>query len=143
MKQRTVPIVKGDTAVLGKKELTNLLENLKNVMPVFGVREKQGKYVFDVINEVSEMVFDYDVTVLPPTMFLFPPRETILEYKTGIAGRGQTITETAPRAIVGVHPYDIKAIAQLDRIFADANQDEKISAKRVKAQGKAANEWEE
>jgi ferredoxin len=38
--------------------------------------------------------------------------------------------ESTPMAIIGVHPYDLKAIAQLDRIFAEARADEHYRRKR-------------
>jgi ferredoxin len=114
-----------------KKNFSPFIENLIQAMEVVGVREKvEGKYEFAPLESPSQLRLDYDVTLLSPKKYLLPSRETLLRFKTGKAVSCETALESRPLAIVGVHPYDIKGIAQLDRIFADANQDEHYRRKR-------------
>jgi ferredoxin len=114
-----------------KKNFPSFIENLSKTMEVVGVREKvEGKYEFAPLESPSQLSLDYDVTLLSPKKYLLPSRETLLKFKTGKAVSCEPALESRPLAIVGVHPYDIKGIAQLDRIFADANQDEHYRRKR-------------
>jgi ferredoxin len=119
---------------LEKKNLSPFIGNLMRAMEVVGVREKgEGKYEFAPLESPSQLCLDYDVTVLSPKKYLFPPKETLLKFKTGKSASCEPVIESRPVAIVGVHPYDIKAITQLDRIFADANRDEHYLKKRQEA----------
>jgi hypothetical protein len=40
------------------------------------------------------------------------------------------VVEVTPRILIGVHPYDLKAINQMDHIFADKNNDENYLERR-------------
>jgi sulfhydrogenase subunit beta (sulfur reductase) len=114
-----------------KKNFSPFIENLIQAMEVVGVREKvEGKYEFTPLESPSQLRLDYDVTLLSPKKYLLPSRETLLRFKTGKAVSCEPALGSRPLAIVGVHPYDLKGIAQLDRIFADANQDEHYRRKR-------------
>jgi len=114
-----------------KKNFSPFIDNLIKAMEVVGVREKvEGKYEFAPLDSASELRLDYDVTVLSPKKYFLPPRETLLRFKTGKPAHCEPVLESRPLAIVGVHPYDLKATSQLDRIFADANRDEHYLRKR-------------
>ncbi len=107
------------------------IDNLIKAMEVVGVREKvEGKYEFAPLESSAQLRLDYDVTILPPKKYFLPPRETLLKFKTGQTTSCEPVMESRPLAIVGVHPYDLKAIRQLDRIFADAHQDEHYHKRR-------------
>jgi len=114
-----------------KKNFPPFIDNLIKAMEVVGVREKaEGKYEFAALGSASQLRLDYDVTVLSPKKYLLPPRETLLRFKTGKPVHCEPVLESQPLAIVGVHPYDLKATSQLDRIFADANRDEHYLKRR-------------
>src|SRR5271157_173587 len=114
-----------------KKNFSPFIDSLIKAMEVVGVREKvEGKYEFAPLEAASQLRLDYDVTVLSPKKYLLPPRETLLRFETGKPVHCEPVLESRPLAIVGVHPYDLKAISQLDRIFADANRDEHYLKKR-------------
>ncbi len=117
-----------------KKDFPPFIDGLIKSMEVVGVREKvEGKYEFAPLDSSSQLCLDYDVTILSPKKYFLPPQETLLRFKTGGAIGCEAVIESRPLALVGVHPYDIKAIAQLDRIFADANGDEHYRRKRADA----------
>jgi sulfhydrogenase subunit beta (sulfur reductase) len=114
-----------------KKDLLSFIDHLIQAMEVVGVREKsEGKYEFAPLDSSSQLCLDYDVTLLSPKKYLFPSRETLLHFRTGEKVSCEPVLESRPRAIVGIHPYDLKGIAQLDRIFAETNQDEHYLKRR-------------
>ena len=114
-----------------KQDLPPFIDRLIQVMEVVGVREKvEGKYEFAPLDSAAQLCLDYDVTLLSPKKYILPSRETLLRFKTGEQVSVEPVLESRPLAIVGVHPYDLKSIAQLDRIFGDANQDEHYRQKR-------------
>jgi NAD(P)H-flavin reductase/formate hydrogenlyase subunit 6/NADH:ubiquinone oxidoreductase subunit I len=118
------------SVVISKQNFKKLVDSLIKSMDVYGVKAKQGKYVYDSISSANELVLNYDVTVLPPTIYLFPPRETILKFKLGDGAMPEPVTNNTPRAIIGVHPYDIKAIEMLDEAFITNNPDPNYIARR-------------
>ena len=118
------------SVVVTKRSFKNVVENLITTMDVYGVKAKQGKYVFDRINAPDELALDYDITAMPPTVFLFPARETILKFKFGEAGKAEPVVDTTPRVIIGVHPCDIHAIELLDEAFIAINPDPNYIARR-------------
>ena len=71
----------------------------------------------------EELSLDYDVTVMPPTKYLLPAKETLFQFKVGEESSVEPVIEAPPTAIIGVHPYDIKAIELLDEAFTADNPD--------------------
>jgi sulfhydrogenase subunit beta (sulfur reductase) len=107
-----------------KKKFSPFIENLIQTMEVVGVQEKVGgKYEFAPLESPLPLRLDYDVTLLPPKKVLLPPRETLWQFKLGQEVSCAPTLESQTLAIFGVHPYDLKAILQMDRIFADTYQD--------------------
>jgi ferredoxin len=114
-----------------KKDFSSFIDRLIQEMEVVGVREKiQGKYEFAPLESSGQLCLDYDVTILPPKKYFLPPRETLLRFKTSPDVICEPVFEAQPRVLVGVHPYDLKAIAQLDRIFSDGHLDEHYRRRR-------------
>ncbi len=114
-----------------KKNFPPFLDNLIKAMDVVGVKEKiPGKFEYAPLEDSSELCLDYDVTILPPKKYLLPTRESLVKFTRGENTGCEAVFDGKPLAIVGVHPYDIKAISQLDRIFADQNPDEHYAKRR-------------
>jgi ferredoxin len=105
------------TVVISKDSLKGLVEGLLSEREVVGVVPRDGKFAFDRIESPSELCLDYDVTLLSLRQFVLPTSETLFRYgaKDGIVAASE---EDAPlRAIVGAHPYDIKALELLDEVY--------------------------
>jgi NAD(P)H-flavin reductase/CheY-like chemotaxis protein/formate hydrogenlyase subunit 6/NADH:ubiquinone oxidoreductase subunit I len=115
---------------ISRENLALLVENLLKETEVVGVKAKQGKYIYDKISNFYELSLDYDVTVSPPTRYLFPERETLMKFKTGDQPQVESVIKYTPRVIIGVHPYDIKAIELLDEVFMANNPDPNYIVKR-------------
>ncbi|NQT92740.1 MAG: 4Fe-4S dicluster domain-containing protein, partial [Lentisphaerae bacterium] len=119
-----------ETFAIHKEELRELYDGLAASAEVIGVKEKQGKYLFDKIKRFEELCLDYDVTVHPPTTFLRPPREALLNMKLGDTPGAEPALDESPRVLFGVHPYDITAIELLDEVFMTAYPDPNYIARR-------------
>jgi len=129
-KKETVLPEVNKTFAMTKGGLKSLVEGLIKDIEVFGVKPKHGKYVYDKIASFKELCLDYDVTVTPPTKYLLPAKETLLKFSLGDKSKAEPVIETTPRAIIGVHPYDIKAIELLDTAFMSTNPDPNYITRR-------------
>jgi len=116
--------------IITRESLKSMVEGLAEEMEVVGVKSRQGKYVYDRIASFEELCLDYDVTVMPPTTYLLPAKETLLKLRLGDESKFEPVIEALPRAIIGVHPCDIKAIELLDEAFLATNPDPNYSARR-------------
>lgn len=116
--------------VISKENLKSLVNGLIGQMEVVGVKARQGKYVYDKISSFDELSLDYDLTVMPPTKYLLPATEKLLIFTVGDGAKMEPVIESTPRAIIGVHPYDVKAIELLDEVFFNHNPDPNYIARR-------------
>jgi len=119
--------------ILDKPDFEDLVNGLIAADPreVVGVQHDGSKYVFDELVEAGDLCLDYDVTMLSPKKYFFPQRERLVQYGTGEEGYDVIADwSEAGRIIVGVHPYDLVAIEQLDTIFIDEQGDEPYRRKR-------------
>ncbi|GAF67855.1 unnamed protein product, partial [marine sediment metagenome] len=122
------------TQVLDLPELGRFVERMLTDQPVMGVTIKEGtdnRFVFAPLRSAAELRLDYDVTILPPKKYLLPPRETLVEFKLdGTPSAEPCIPELSPGVLLGVHPYDMLAINQLDRLMSETNPDPNYLARR-------------
>jgi len=128
------PVVKAveikKTFTIGKNDVKSLVEGLAEEMEVVGVKTRQGKYVYDNISSFDELCLNYDVTVTSPTRYLLPAKETLFKFEIGEDSKIEPVLDKQPRAILGIHPYDIKAIELLDEVFMSDNPDPNYIARR-------------
>ena len=106
--------------------------------PVYGVTLRDthdGREVFAYsrLAAADELRLDYDVTILPPKVFFQPPREDLLRYTTAPETRVEPLLSDERFVVVGVHPYDLVAINQLDRLFSDKLPDDHYLRRRANA----------
>jgi sulfite reductase subunit B len=119
-----------ESYAITKYSFQSMVEGLFKEMEVVGVKPKHGKYVYDRIYSFEELCLDYDVTITPPTRYLLPVRETLFEFDSNGDTKISPLIEAKSRAIIGIHPYDIKAIELLDEVFMVTNPDPNYSARR-------------
>ncbi len=120
---------------IGKAEFENFVDDLIENDPreVVGVKSKGSKFAFGPLKSSEELRLDYDVTMLPPKKYFMPPRETILRFKKSPYKISvEPVVEVEPKIIVGIHPYDLIAIEQMDKIFSDTYEDANYLTKREK-----------
>ncbi|MBW8000526.1 MAG: hypothetical protein FVQ80_00705 [Planctomycetes bacterium] len=98
---------------------------------VFGVQAKGDKFDFAPLGSATDLTLDYDVTLGPPKKYFPPPTETLLTFDE--TGTFESQHDCEPFVLIGVHPYDMVAINQMDQIFAQDNNDTHYFARRDNA----------
>ena len=98
---------------------------------IFGVQAKDDRFVFAPLDKAEDLRLDYDVTILPPKKYFLPPRETLLKFdrKEGF----ESVFDDEPFVLFGVHPYDMIAISQTDKLFTEDHCDTHYADRRQKA----------
>ncbi|MBI3986473.1 MAG: 4Fe-4S dicluster domain-containing protein [Lentisphaerae bacterium] len=104
------------------------VESLIGKCRVIGVQAKGERFVFAPLTRARDLRLDYDVTLIPPKACFLPPQETLLTF-TGPAGY-RSVVDDEPFILLGVHPYDVAAIAQMDRLFEQDYADVHYLARR-------------
>ena len=115
----------------GTAQLGEWIDGLIEKQKVIGVQARNDRFSFSPLTKSANLRLDYDVTTIPPKSFLQPPQETILSFKTGVGY--ESVTDTDPFVLFGVHPYDLVAILQMDEIFSQENYDTHYMTRRNSA----------
>lgn len=98
---------------------------------VFGVQARNERFVFAPLMAAEDLRLDHDVTILPPKKYFLPPRETLLKFDR--EGGFESVFDDEPFALFGVHPYDMVAISQTDRLFSENQADAHYMSRRENA----------
>ncbi len=98
--------------------------------PVMAPQAKNGRYAFGPLAAAEEFRLDYDVTILPPKKYLLPQTETLLTYQVG--GACSSVRDAEPMILLGVHPYDMVAINQMDELFRQDQYDKHYMDRRCR-----------
>jgi len=104
--------------VIDKSDLSRFVENLVMKFQVEGVKKKEGSFYYGSIRSPDELFLDFDCTLIPPKKYFLPPREALFQFTTAPSLDITPVIQDTPFILFGVHPYDLKAINQMDRIFA-------------------------
>jgi len=132
---------------LTKDQFNEFVNELIASNRVVGVKEKEKNFfVFDDLDEASELKLGYDVAYLSPRKYFQPPRETLLKFTTTPKVNAEPVVEAEPFILLGVHPYDMKAINQMTAAFSKDNKDTNYLARREAAtiicsDPQAATDW--
>jgi sulfite reductase subunit B len=97
---------------------------------VNGVVKKGTGYVYDRIDDIDDLCLDYDETILPPKKFFLPVKEVLLTFKPRDPASYHEEIPSVPRVILGIHPWDLAAIALLDKTFSTGTSDANYLANR-------------
>ncbi|MBI3755615.1 MAG: 4Fe-4S dicluster domain-containing protein [Deltaproteobacteria bacterium] len=130
---------------LSKKGVASFVTGLLKEFRVYGPVKKDGFPMYGEIASPDELNLLHTPTHLSPKQYLFPPKETLLKFKSvaptspfiplqrgtpflSPSGGGQgeeiaPVVEAYNQALFGVHPCDIHAIRLLDRVFAYGTPD--------------------
>src|SRR3989344_1764244 len=117
--------------IVKKERLNDLIENLIKTNEVIAPVAHENFTAFAPLSSPDQIVWGAPQTVIPPKQFLYPQSEDLLAYEfsndevkiTGL----NTVKE---RILFGVHPCDLNAIGQMDRVWAEKNIDSNYPAKR-------------
>jgi sulfhydrogenase subunit beta (sulfur reductase) len=110
--------------LLPGERLSAMLASLMEGYPVYGpaAKSKQSMipkdapfWVYKRLAAPEELALHWDVTIMPPKKLFYPAEEPVLTYE--FEGWGEPVIHDEPFIVFGVHPYDLCAIGQLDRVF--------------------------
>lgn len=82
-----------------------------------------GFFDFAPWREGAEIAWDYDLAYNSLKRFFLPPHEDLLTYDVGSC-EAQPVFQSPPLLLFGVHPYDLRAIVQLDQIMEAGSPDQ-------------------
>ncbi|MHC4551524.1 MAG: 4Fe-4S dicluster domain-containing protein [Planctomycetota bacterium] len=88
---------------------------------VVGIQAKDDKFAFGDLTSADDLRLDYDVSILPPKKYVLPQKEALLSFEVG--GDSQTVEDNGKMVLLGVHPYDMVAISQMDELFSQGEYD--------------------
>ncbi|OFZ71904.1 MAG: hypothetical protein A2451_16185, partial [Bdellovibrionales bacterium RIFOXYC2_FULL_39_8] len=108
-----------------EKFIVKLIQAKKKI---YAPVSKKQSFIFDELTSFDDLRLDYDVTILPPKKYIFPPRQGLLTFdKQG----HNSLIAPEDKILLGVHFYDLKAIDMLDNLFAANNSDANYLANRA------------
>ena len=109
--------------IISKEDFNKFVDALiqDKELRVEGVKSKKEKFVFGSIESSKELRLDYDVTILPPKKYFLPQYETMMEFDLSNPLNIKETSNGKKLVLIGVHPYDIIAIKQMDCYFLDTD----------------------
>ena len=113
---------------LTKEAFANFVDAVVRTENVIGVQARGDRFDFAELESAKDLRLDYDVTLQPPKKFFLPPAETLLTYELGGGYQSQHSKEAF--VLIGVHPYDMIAINQMDQLFRRDNYDTHYMTRR-------------
>lgn len=119
--------------VLTKASFGEFVKRLLRANRVIGVKRKENKFAFAELAHANELALDYDVTLASPKALFQPPRETLLTFAATGTCKTPLPLNDEPFVLLGIHTYDLRAINQMDKIWADKNADEQYFSRRSQA----------
>ena len=108
--------------IFGKKEIGQLVSCLSESHNIFGPVVRGNHVSFHEISDAGELQLDYVTTTMPPKK-VFHRRETIVRYEGDGGFSAPEMGSGKPILLFGVHPCDLNAILQQDRLFSGDYRD--------------------
>lgn len=116
---------------IAKKEFAQFVDALIQKEKVIGVQAKGERFDFAPLESAEDLRLDYDVTLQPPKKYFLPPKEVLMTFEVG--GGYQSEFDDEPFVLLGVHPYDVVAINQMDELFSQDHYDTHYMRRRNNA----------
>ena len=116
---------------IAKNDFTSFVDALIRTEKTIGVQAKGDRFDFAPLESAKDLRLDYDVTLQPPKKYFLPPAEVLLTYEVG--GPYQSQLDGQKFILLGVHPYDMVAINQMDELFQQDNYDTHYMTRRQNA----------
>jgi len=117
--------------IIAKKNFNSFVNNLiKGEHEVIGVKTKGERFVFDLLEDAGKLRLNYDVTILPPKKYFLPQCENLMNFNLEKSFDVEESDVGKPRIIIGIHPYDIIALEQMDKVYLDSQKDDFYKKRR-------------
>lgn len=118
--------------LVSRSILDGWVDGLIAARTVYGPQAKEDKFAFDRLLSASALRLDYDVTILPPKKYFQPQREVLMRFNRNTV-EFESVIDEEPFVLFGVHPYDMAAISQMDKVFTMDHFDKHYMARRAAA----------
>jgi len=109
--------------LIEKSDINEFIQQLIRTYQVEGVKRKENSFYYGSIQSPEELCLDYDCTIASPKKYFLPAKETLLRFTNAPVLEVSSVMDSNPFILFGVHPYDIKAINQVDKIFSRGTPD--------------------
>ncbi len=116
---------------LDQAALDSWVDSLVAKHKVYGVQAAGDRFAFRPLAHAADLRLDYDVTMLPPKKYFLPQMEELVTFKR--SGGYESVLDSEPFVLLGVHPYDMVAINQMDTVFSSDNYDVHYMTRRDNA----------
>lgn len=116
---------------IAKDDFAVFVDALIAKTSVIGVQAKGDRFDFAPLESAKNLRLDYDVTLQPPKKYFLPPTDVLMTFEIG--GAYNSAYEDEPFVLLGVHPYDMVAINQMDELFQQDNYDAHYMKRRNNA----------
>ena len=116
---------------LDQAALDSWVDSLVAKHKVYGVQAAGDRFAFRPLAHAADLRLDYDVTMLPPKKYFLPQTEELVTFKR--SGGYDSVLDSEPFVLLGVHPYDMVAINQMDTVFSSDNYDVHYMTRRDNA----------
>ena len=118
------------TCKFTRDQFESFVKNLIQSKTVVAPQAKGERFAFGPLTDAGALRLDYDVTMLPPKKYVLPQTETLLSFEVG--GSAQSVMDATDMVLLGVHPYDMIAINQMDELFRQGEYDTHYMDRRNK-----------
>ena len=95
-----------------------------------GVVKKGKGFSFEALEYADDLCLDYDETILPPKKYFLPVKEVLLTFRPKDPISYREVVDAKARIIIGIHPWDLAAIALLDKAFTTGQSDGNYLSRR-------------
>ncbi len=117
---------------IAKGDFAGFVDAMIKKQTVIGIQAKGDRFDFAPLESARDLRLDYDVSLQPPGRKVFlPPAEVLMTFEVG--GGYQSQYQDEPFILLGVHPYDMVAINQMDELFRQDNYDAHYMTRRANA----------
>lgn len=116
--------------IMDKSRVADLVSGLAQHFEVIGPASKGEAFVYQRIDDPSDLRLDYDTTLLPPKKLFFPPTEQMMRFRVADNEVVDDEVFAAPRIIFGLHPCDINGLLLMDNVFLRDYEDPYYKARR-------------
>ncbi len=104
--------------VIDKREWDTFVANVMADYRVCGPVANGSRFAFDVIEDPAQLELGYNTSILPPKKYLQPQEERLMTFNRAGKTTVETVIESQPTVILGVHTCDLNAMRVLDAAFS-------------------------
>jgi len=119
------------TQRISKEAFKKFIDGVVAARKVVAVQAKGQKFDFAPLVSADDLQLGYDVTLSPPKKYFLPACETLMTFERGVSYQSQFDDEEF--VLLGVHPYDMIAINQMDALLSQDNYDSHYMKRRDNA----------